>query len=238
MWESYISDMPHGGIKLTNENDSIHWSDNTVNGEDSTCLKYRLIVSANSSKTHDWLHAQIWAWHLSLKVKCFIWLSLGNCILTSDNLLKKGWCGPNICCLCSSNEENVNHMFINCSFVKNVRVVLSQHYNIAFPWCAQKLDKNLNSWYKQKREFSFLPVFYIWNLLLCRNAFVFDGENSNVDLVCHRMKELIASFQRHYNTQKNQSHWAYRGSLLSSWLLQWGNCKQLGWSEILSVFES
>jgi len=93
-------------------------------------------------------------------------------------------------------------MFINCSFAKNVRVVLSQHYNIAFPWCAQKLDKNLNSWYKQKREFSFLPIFYIWNLLLCRNASVFDGEKSNVDLVCHRMMELIASFRRHCNKKK------------------------------------
>ena len=56
-WESYISGMPHGGIKLTNENDSILWSHNTVNGEDSACLTYGLIVSAISSKTHDWIHA-------------------------------------------------------------------------------------------------------------------------------------------------------------------------------------
>jgi len=40
-----------------NENDSILWSHNTVNGEDSACLTYGLIVSANSSKTHDWIHA-------------------------------------------------------------------------------------------------------------------------------------------------------------------------------------
>jgi hypothetical protein len=61
----------------------------------------------------------IWKIKMPLKVKVFMWLVLKNCILTKDNLMRRGWTGNSQCHLCSS-EENMSHLLFECTFVRFV----------------------------------------------------------------------------------------------------------------------
>ena len=61
----------------------------------------------------------------------YVPLALQNYLKTWDNLIKKGWYGPNICTLCKKYVEYVDHLLINCSFTVNVwkKVSLPQNFS-------------------------------------------------------------------------------------------------------------
>lgn len=53
----------------------------------------------------------LWKTKIPLRVNIFIWLAARNRVLTDDTLVKKGWHGPSICALCSTNSENLDHIY-------------------------------------------------------------------------------------------------------------------------------
>lgn len=59
---------------------------------------------------------KIWYFNIPLKIKCFVWLTCNKRIDAWDNLSKKGWIGPNRCCLCNEELELVDHLFVSCHF--------------------------------------------------------------------------------------------------------------------------
>ena len=62
----------------------------------------------------------IWKWCIPMKIKLFSWILLDNSILTWDNYIKRGGCGPNICSMCKEDEEAIDHLMIKCSFTRKV----------------------------------------------------------------------------------------------------------------------
>lgn len=65
--------------------------------EDSICLESK------------WWNKQIWKGIMSLKIKCFLWLSLENKLITQDNFQRRGGIIVNCCFLCVVDYELVDH---------------------------------------------------------------------------------------------------------------------------------
>jgi hypothetical protein len=55
--------------------------------------------------------------NIPLKVKAFIWMIVNGRILTKNNLAKKGWKGSILCEFCGGNE-NIIHLFFECSLAR------------------------------------------------------------------------------------------------------------------------
>ena len=87
--------------------------------------------------------SHLWKWKIPLKIYCFLWLSLDSRITTWDFLVKRGWNGPNICCLCGRAEEYVNHLFIDCHFGQTVRKDITLTLNFEWSWDGPNLNSNL-----------------------------------------------------------------------------------------------
>jgi zinc-binding in reverse transcriptase len=51
----------------------------------------------------------IWKSGLPPRMEIFTWQMIQNKILTTDNLVKRGWLIPNICHLCRQQEESVQY---------------------------------------------------------------------------------------------------------------------------------
>lgn len=64
--------------------------------------------------------AKAWYHGLIPKINIFFWLLLQNRILTLDNLMKRGHIMPNRCILCKNQAETVDHIFIHCSFSREI----------------------------------------------------------------------------------------------------------------------
>lgn len=63
----------------------------------------------------------IWKIKVPPQVQFFAWLMLRNSILTTDNLIKRGWQIPNICHICKEQAESVHHLFSECKEIKWIR---------------------------------------------------------------------------------------------------------------------
>ena len=91
-----------------------------------------------------------------------MWLCLNSKILTWDVLYVKGFYGLNICILCKSNEENVQHLFGPCPFFMNILKALSSHYDFSVSWDGETLNDNLHLWYTKENILISLPFFVLW----------------------------------------------------------------------------
>ena len=60
-WTRYIKGLAHGGIRLNDEQDSLLWMHNKVNGEVTASLACDLIVSSNLPKSPIRTHSQLWS---------------------------------------------------------------------------------------------------------------------------------------------------------------------------------
>jgi zinc-binding in reverse transcriptase len=82
----------------------------------------------SSHEVYDWLMFRgmidssadvLWHLPIPLKIKKFMWLVVQNKILTKDNLIKRGWCGSELCTM-FPNQEIVVHLFVTCRIAKQV----------------------------------------------------------------------------------------------------------------------
>ena len=116
-WSDFVQGLSHGGIKIHNTEDTLLWLQNPKNGMVTANSAYELIVSRNLPLAHHSFYTQIWHFSIPQKIKRFIWLVIKNKVNTWDNLIKRGWSGPNHCSLCKCQLESVFHLFVDCIFV-------------------------------------------------------------------------------------------------------------------------
>jgi hypothetical protein len=84
-------------------------------------------------------YCEIWDWMLPLKIKLFVWLLLEKKILTWENLSKRGFEGPSRCVLCGINEENTNHLFVECRFTKDIWFIVLKELRLESRWEGEKI---------------------------------------------------------------------------------------------------
>ena len=146
----------------------------------STSLDYDLIVSSLLPLSPVRSHSRLWCCNMPLKVKCFTWLCIKNHINAWDNLTKKGWVGPNRCFLCRNSDESVNHLFVGCPFTWETINILSKKFQVSLVWNDPSFLENLENWLKGERECLYLPFFFIWNLWIYRNCYLFEDKTPDL----------------------------------------------------------
>jgi hypothetical protein len=62
----------------------------------------------------------MWSWKIAHKIKLFTRLAIVNKIPNWDTLQLKEWEGPSICQVCTSEAETALHLFIKCTFTRQV----------------------------------------------------------------------------------------------------------------------
>ena len=81
-----------------------------------------------------------------MKLCCFGWLFLQNEILTFDNLLKRGFQGPNICTQCMAIEESILHLALLCPYALEVWKYVLQFAELQVQVNDYAIDGLLRHW--------------------------------------------------------------------------------------------
>lgn len=103
-------------VYLTNKEDKLIWAP-SANGNYRVQNGYSTLQHMiNQQQTH---RAFFFCWNnvIMSKVGCFSWLALKKRIITSDKLSKLQIAQWFKCVLCDQEFENLDHLFIQCSFV-------------------------------------------------------------------------------------------------------------------------
>lgn len=83
-----------------------------------------------------------------------------NQILTRDNLLKRGFCGPNFLSLCNKAKESIHHLFVDCSFAHNVWKEITGKLKFFICWSHPSLEEDLLCWIHRLPSFKSLPLVF------------------------------------------------------------------------------
>ena len=127
---------------LSNRKDEVIWGDN-LDGLYSIALGYNSLWSLKEKPPR----ASTWIPSLTPKINIFYWLALQNKTLTQDNLIKRGHIMPNRCILCKSQLEMGNHLFIHCSYSREVQDYLKKDVGIS-----QCMPKNILDFFCQWKK--------------------------------------------------------------------------------------
>lgn len=64
--------------------------------------------------------ASFWKLKLPPKVKMFFWQACSSCLPTKDLLISRRVNCDNLCPMCSSKQESIWHLFVDCSYAKDL----------------------------------------------------------------------------------------------------------------------
>jgi hypothetical protein len=181
-WNNYVKGLVGSGFELNNEKYLLLWSWDTKHGQVST--KQLMMVGTTGADTIFW-YSEIWKWQLPLKIKLFVWLLLEKKILTWENLTKRGFEGPSRCVLCGINEENVNHLFVDCRFTKNIWFIIQKELKLESGWEGEQIVDCFENWLKKRENWKELPGYLCWEVWKHRNLVIFEGRPLNRDKVCN-----------------------------------------------------
>lgn len=107
-------------IPLANQqtNDRIIWP-LEENGRFSVKSCYRAL--SKDFREEDKVYwSSIWRLKIPPKVKVFFWQVCSECIPTKDLLVKRKVRCDNLCDLCNEEQESIWHLFVDCSYVKQI----------------------------------------------------------------------------------------------------------------------
>ena len=154
-------------------------------------LMYELIANISITSRPDDIMVKIWKFRIPLKIICFNWLSLSNRINTCDNLIKKGWIGPNWCCLCRSASASVDHLFHDCSFTRKVIALIRSSLDVPHFWREINFILNVSSWISIGNTLMYLPLLFSWQIWMIRNKCVFEDKKPDILFVVLSIKNHL-----------------------------------------------
>lgn len=113
-----------------------------------------------------WWHKSVWKGILPLKIKCFLWLTLENKILTQDNYQKRGSVIVNCCILCGAALESMDHLLVGCPFTGLVWWKISSSLKLDTIWGNGSFSSSLRNWFHNYEKFVFKNVVGLvsWNI--------------------------------------------------------------------------
>jgi len=169
-------------ILVTDGQDQLRWGQNkegifNIHEAKRITLNLDPCVSAKSWQ-------KLWSHQGWMKIKLFMWLVHHKKILTWENIQKRGVMGPSRCPLCEAQEETMEHILNNYTYIN----WLWDYFSIIFQQTDRDKGSIINTMNKWRKFFSeneilnlawtFTPSFTMWNVWKERNKTFFKDEET------------------------------------------------------------
>jgi hypothetical protein len=194
-WNNFIKGLLGSGIDLNAEKDSLLWSWDTKRGQVNAKQAYEVqLLEEEVADTPFW-YSDLWQWQIPLKVKLFTWLVLEHKILTWENLVKRGIVGPSKCVLCGNKEENINHLFVDCDFSKEIWYNIQKQLKSEGKWEGGHISDCFQNWIEKKDNIKELPSYICWEIWKQRNLAIFEDRIPNRNRVCNNIYQDLGDIK-------------------------------------------
>ena len=113
----------------------------------------------------------LWKSRVPLKIKFFLWQILNDKLQVAVNLVKRGWKGPIICCLCNC-VETIDHIFFECHLAVMIWEMLKEIFHLdSYP---RSWEDFCSTWLRGKGLFPIRLIIFMfsgfaWALWTSRN---------------------------------------------------------------------
>ena len=131
-WDDLIVSMRAAGITICSNPDIFVWASNVHDGAVTASLAYDSLLKFHHSFQPQWWFMILWKKKVARKIKCFLWLTLQDKILSWDCLMRRGFQGPSRCCFCLKDLETTVHLFYWCPRFRYVWSGLCDHFQTSW----------------------------------------------------------------------------------------------------------
>lgn len=143
--QQYIEALSQAHIRLIEEPDEIIWAF-AKNGTYSPKEGYIRLMDPHKPQSIDPNWRSFWKLKAAPRTCLLLWNILFYKVPTSANLMKRTFHGPFRCHLCQLDEENTEHLFLNCPSTKEFSNCITAHYPSLNPWHGKNIHEAWNSW--------------------------------------------------------------------------------------------
>ncbi|CAI0440264.1 unnamed protein product, partial [Linum tenue] len=95
-----------------------------ANSKFSVKSLYTELVGSHSREIEEFPAKIVWIPWIPSKICFFTWLVYHNRVLSLDNLKRRGLYLANRCVLCKKDEESVQHLLVDCDFVRRIWILM------------------------------------------------------------------------------------------------------------------
>lgn len=144
---------------LANQPDQRYWK-LEKNESFSVKLFYRQLINGMISGPPVFPFKQIWKRNVPSRMAFFIWEACKGGILTTEMLMKRGWCMVNRCFMCKSSAESCNHLLLWCPMVYSLLTMIYRLFGIQWVMVGSVKDETW-AWVglcKKKNHLSLIPL--------------------------------------------------------------------------------
>lgn len=180
-------------VSLSSDPDELAWVQNCDSLSVSNCysnlLWLRRLFFDPGVMFFQW--EKVWIHGLPSKVSFLLWLIVRDRVLTHNNLQRRGFSIVSQCLLCHNASEDVDHLFCNCEFTREVWDYFSLNLN------GFSVRERIANWstfgltQHGRLLRSFLPHAICWCLWVERNQRCFEERGRSLQQVFSVIKETV-----------------------------------------------
>jgi hypothetical protein len=124
---------------LNDNNDELAWYTQLSGGQYSAKLEYKATMDSGDGNLL-WWFKKLWGIKGPPKSMIFFWLVLKEKVLTWDHLQQRGQQRLGLCYLCKGSEETNVHLFLECSFARQVWMEVGNQLGVHNLWSKDNLQ--------------------------------------------------------------------------------------------------
>jgi hypothetical protein len=192
-WDGFTQHFTGAGIRLQKRPDALIWTGGDSTGFLTAKNVYHALATKFWTQINESWRQKIWKGDCPLKLKLFFWLLIENKLLVWENLQIRGWEGPNRCILCKQYNDSINHIFLQCNFIRSVWHHISLALNLATPWTGPNVPLCFRNWLGANKNHSLLPVHLCWHVWNARNTTLFEERLPSIQRVVNNILAEVAT---------------------------------------------
>ena len=97
--------------------------------------------------------------------------------------------------MCGASEEIVNHLFVECIFLKDTSGITLKELKIHNVWTREQIDDFFQRWIVKKENREEIPCFICWEVWKHMNQIIFKNVVPSLGRVCTSILQDLGEFK-------------------------------------------
>jgi len=194
-WENYVACLKNAHVRIVDREDEMVWK-HSPNSSYTPNLGYIQLNIISHQQEYAWWWKGLWKLKFCPQKNKIMWCVIVNNIPTWDKMKNRKIEGSGWCSLWKNNEESLVCLFIECPFVKKVRLHCSQALEWWCFWKGTTIVEAQKLWFQNPsyKSIKSLPLIVTWGVWLVRNASFFHEKSSLLEIIATQGLNILSHF--------------------------------------------